>query len=79
MNIVECPGCNAPIGEAINIEGMIFLRIGTLLIKDAQAMCMHCGRLFYWSVSNKLLSRIVQRALNKDSAVSVCPDLVVIP
>lgn len=64
---VHCPSqdCHAIIGEAININGLVMLRVGTLLIRDAQGVCMQCGRVFYWSVSNRILARIVREELTK--------------
>ena len=62
---VHCPNeqCKAPIGEAINIDGLIMLRIGALLIRDAQGVCLQCGHTFYWSVSNKIIAKIVRLAM----------------
>jgi hypothetical protein len=62
---VYCPNpkCNVEIGKAVNVNGLIMLRVGTLLIRDAQALCMQCGRVFYWSVSNKVIAQVVKEAM----------------
>ncbi len=60
---VECPDCHAEIGEAVNINGLIMLRIGTFLIRDLQGVCMQCGRLIYFSVSNKIIAEIVRKGM----------------
>jgi hypothetical protein len=62
---VRCPNpkCNARIGEAVNVNGLIMLRVGVLLIRDTQALCMQCGRVFYWSVSNKVITQIIKDAM----------------
>jgi len=62
---VECPDCHAPIGQSVNVDGMMFLRVGVLLIRDTQAICMSCGRMFYWSISNKVIAQIVKAAMLK--------------
>ena len=63
---VQCPHCHSEIGEAVNIDGLVMLRIGALLIRDAQGVCMQCGHVFYWSVSNKIIARIIRVAMIKD-------------
>jgi hypothetical protein len=62
---VTCPNpnCNAEIGQAVNVDGLIMLRVGVLLIKDTQAICMQCGRVFYWSVSNAVIAQVIKTAL----------------
>jgi len=64
---VECPNpaCHAKIGEAVDVDGLILLRVGVLLIRDSQAFCMQCGRPFYWSVSNKIIAQVVKAAMVK--------------
>jgi hypothetical protein len=64
---IKCPNpdCLAAIGEAVNIDGLVMLRVGALLIRDAQGVCMQCGRVFYWSVSNKVIAHVIRLALIK--------------
>jgi len=58
--------CNAEIGQAVNIDGLVMLRVGVLLIRDTQGICMQCGRVFYWSVSNKIIAQVVKAAMTKE-------------
>jgi len=62
---VKCPNpdCHAEIGQAVDIDGLVMLRVGALLIRDAQGICMQCGHVFYWSVSNKIIARVIRLAL----------------
>jgi hypothetical protein len=64
---VRCPNadCNAEIGQAVNIDGLVMLRVGVLLIRDTQGICMQCGRVFYWSVSNKIIAQVIKTAMLK--------------
>lgn len=62
---VECPDCKAEIGQCVNVEGMYFLRVGVLLIRDTQGICMSCGRVFYWSISQKVIAQVVKAAMLK--------------
>ena len=62
---VQCPGCKSKIGEAVNVEGLVLLRVGALLVRDTQAICLQCGRMFYWSVSNKIIAAIIKTAMLK--------------
>lgn len=65
---MRCPNrdCNAEIGQAVNIDGLVMLRVGVLLIRDTQGICMQCGRVFYWSVSNKIIAQVVKAAMTKE-------------
>ena len=66
---VICPNphCHAVIGEVVNIDGLVMLRIGVLLVRETQAVCIQCGRMFYWSVSNKIITRILMREMTKNN------------
>jgi len=65
---VRCPNelCQAEIGEAVNVDGLVMLHVGALLIRDAQGVCMQCGRVFYWSISNKIIARVIREAMVKN-------------
>lgn len=65
--IVRCPNpkCNAEIGEAVDVDGLVFLRVGALLLQDARMICMQCGRRVYWSISNRVIDQVVKAAMLK--------------
>jgi hypothetical protein len=50
----------------IRIDGMLMLRVGTFVIREAQGICMQCGRVIYWSVSNKIIAQVIKSALLKE-------------
>ena len=62
---LRCPGCEKEFEHVvtINIDGLLMLRVGTLVIREAQGICMSCGRVIYWSISNKLISRIIKESM----------------
>jgi hypothetical protein len=64
---LACPGCKAEFEhiESVNIDGLPMLRIGTLLIREAQGVCMECGRVIYWSLSNHVIAQVIKAALVK--------------
>lgn len=69
MNDSVCcpnPKCNAQIGEAVDVSGLVMLRVGVLLIRDTQALCMQCGRVFYWSLSNAAIAKVIKDAMLED-------------
>lgn len=70
MDIVQCPNpkCKAVIGEAVNINGLTLLRVGNapFLIRELNGICMQCGRVFYWSVSDRIIYKIVRSAQFKE-------------
>lgn len=57
--IITCPMCKIELGEALFLDGIRVLRVGSLLVRDMQAFCINCGRVIYWSVSNQAISRLV--------------------
>jgi hypothetical protein len=65
-----CPGCKAEFSyiETIEIDGLAMLRVGTFIIREAQGICMTCGRVIYWSVSNKVIAAIVKDAMLEASS-----------
>lgn len=62
---VKCPNpnCAALIGETVDVEGLILLHIGAMLVREMQALCLQCGRTFYWSVSTKSINKVVRLSL----------------
>lgn len=65
MSTITCPSCRTELGESVNYDGLVMLRSGGLLIRDAQAICIQCGRVVYWSVSNAALSKLVRSRIKK--------------
>lgn len=57
---VNCPGCKVELGQAVTIEGVEFLRIGILLVREARGLCIQCGKTVYWSVSDKAIERMIK-------------------
>ena len=61
---VICPNCKIEVelGQAITVEGIVFLRVGNLLLREARGLCLQCGRTIYWSISDKLLEQVIKDA-----------------
>ena len=52
---VMCKGCHA-VFEHFTIEeidGLVQLRCGEVLITRLEMACLRCGRLFYWNIKEK--------------------------
>jgi hypothetical protein len=60
------PDCREKVGESIDVDGLVMLRIGTLIFREAQGICLNCGRMFYFSVSSKVIARIVREAMAQE-------------
>jgi hypothetical protein len=65
---LECPACHVKFEHIsmIRIDGMLMLRVGSFVIREAQGICLDCGRVIYWSVSNKIISQVIKSALLKE-------------
>ncbi len=64
QQIVRCK-CGEPIGS-ITIRGNIeFLHVGGILAREVHGICAVCGQYFNWSVSDRLLERIIDKITEK--------------
>jgi len=59
---VICPECHIEIGQIVEINGLAYLRAGGLLIKSMSAICIQCGSVVYWSVSDKAIEDMLKKS-----------------
>lgn len=64
-NRLICPGCKTTFEQVqiVDINGLMMLRIGSLIIREAQCVCLSCGRIIYWSISNKVIAQIIKAVI----------------
>jgi hypothetical protein len=55
---VKCQICGAVIGNVVVIEDIEFLKIGNLLVRHINSVCLICGEPYYRSVSDKQLEKV---------------------
>lgn len=67
--LIACPNCHEEIGHAFNIDGMVMLKVGKLLIVDSTAFCFVCGATFHWKVSEKDLLTFVSRTIGQKAVM----------
>lgn len=60
---VTCPKCGNTIGATVLIDGMQWLLIGHIVIRNMHGVCSVCGELFYWSVGDRALAELIQHVL----------------
>lgn len=65
LKLLRCPGCDSEFEHIslINIDGMLMLRVGTMILREATGVCMGCGRVIYWSVSNKMIANAIAKSI----------------
>lgn len=65
-SIVPCPTCGAEIGQIVVVDGLVFLRLGSvthpsnILIRDLRGICMQCGRTIYWAISDRQIELLIK-------------------
>lgn len=57
---VRCE-CGNVLGHEVTIGGLDRLKIGGLVVQSAHGACERCGREFHWSMSDKMLARLIVR------------------
>jgi hypothetical protein len=70
--MMTCPGCKKEFEhiQVVEYDGLVMLRVGALVIRELRAVCLQCGRNIYFSVSDKLIIKIIKRSSQKDSSLS---------
>ena len=63
QNAVLCanPNCRMEIGRLVTVENMELLQMGGVLVRQAHGVCIKCGKEFHWSVSERMLERLIVR------------------
>jgi len=58
---VECQRCGRPFEHFMleEIDDLAQLRCGDVVLPHAKMICLHCGWVFYWDVTEKKLSEMV--------------------
>jgi hypothetical protein len=62
-NLVTCPKCNNEIGREYEVEGVLFLDCGGVIINHLSGNCKQCGADIYWTVPNVKLERLIKKVL----------------
>lgn len=58
--VIKCE-CGNVLGHEIVIAGLERLQIGGVVVQSAHGVCAKCGREFHWSMSEKMLARLIIR------------------
>lgn len=59
---LTCSKCSGEIGELVAIENVELVRIRGVILRYAHGFCIECGTEFHWSVSDRMLQRMLERA-----------------
>jgi hypothetical protein len=57
---VACPGCGQVVGYEV-VYGVLYLRIGPVLLTHAQLTCACCRRRWYWSNDEWRMRRLMRK------------------
>jgi hypothetical protein len=59
--IIRCD-CGRAIGEIATIDHEDYLLVGgILLVKSIHSVCRQCGKQFHWTMSDRILERIIKK------------------
>ena len=61
--IVRCSKCGMTIGNYIECDKRVFLRVGPVDLSSAHGNCVYCGAPFHWVASEKQLAELVARTI----------------
>jgi hypothetical protein len=56
---IACPACGSLIGEEISVQGIVLIHAGGGLWRELRGYCAQCGKLFYWTASDKQLQQLI--------------------
>ena len=59
---LTCSKCSMEVGELVVLENVELVRIRGVILRYAHGFCIECGTEFHWSVSDRMLKRIIERA-----------------
>ena len=64
-NVVRCfnADCRRELGKLVDAEGVTFLHVGGLLLREAHGICIQCGQPFHWSVRDLMFEKLIGKAL----------------
>ena len=64
--VVVCfnPECRREVGNLVEYEGVSFLQVGGVLLREAHGACIQCGQPFHWSVRDLMFERLIGRVLS---------------
>lgn len=63
-NQLTCARCGVEIGRLIEVEGEELVQVGGLVVRSISGSCARCGNGYYYSLSEKLLERLIKKAKN---------------
>lgn len=60
--IIHCCRCGTQLGVIVSVEGEELLQIGdVVLVRSIHSACRRCGTSFHWTMSDRILERIIKR------------------
>lgn len=62
---LTCTNCKGEIGDLISIENIELVLIRGVILRYAHGFCIECGEEVHWSVSDKMLQKMIRRAGKK--------------
>lgn len=60
LSPIKCPNCDAELGLGVELENLLLFKVGALIIRDMKASCANCGHAFYFSVSDRELTKFIR-------------------
>lgn len=56
---VTCPRCDAVLGRLVDAGGLDFIQVGGVICREIRGQCTQCGAPFYYSVSDRMMERLI--------------------
>ena len=63
--IIVCQKCGQKIGHTVKIDGESWPVVGGVMVDYIKGVCVECGEVFFWSVVEQQLSRLIKHSLEQ--------------
>lgn len=62
---VACPRCDVVLGCLVDAGGLDFIQVGGVICREIRGQCTQCGAPFYYSVSDRMMERLIALIIAK--------------
>ncbi|MCC6147420.1 MAG: hypothetical protein IT308_07625 [Anaerolineaceae bacterium] len=56
--------CRAVLGQEVEVDGLTLLSVGGVCVRYMHGFCERCGEEVHWSVSDRLLQKMLKGRIN---------------
>lgn len=65
---IKCP-CGQVLGTITAVEGFEMIHVGGVVARSIVGFCAACGEQFYWHASDRVLARLINRIVERETSL----------